>query len=236
MSRIIDLYRKAKLIYQTEGLVSLLRRGFRFLVYCVFEYRSYWLYAERPKDIPELNEADFMPKIGDFTPKVVSSNAEADELEAQGFEFRSQIPDSREILDSGAIGLCIFVGRELANMGWLVTSQQAMDILGGPPCRVDFAGKEIVGTGAWTNPKYRRLRLRAYNRFMSLQVSRERGVEVKRGVIAKKNVTAMKSRANRNDPYAEGRYLRILWWKSWIEESLSIEEQEAIRKTNEPHS
>ena len=236
MSRIIDLYRKAKLIYQTEGLVSLLRRGFRFLVYCVFEYRSYWLYAERPKDIPELNEADFMPKIGDFTPKVVSSNAEADELEAQGFEFRSQIPDSREILDSGAIGLCIFVGRELANMGWLVTSQQAMDILGGPPCRVDFAGKEIVGTGAWTNPKYRRLRLRAYNRFMSLKVSKERGVDVKRGVIAKKNIAAMKSRASRNDPYAEGRYLRILWWKSWIEESLSIEEQEAIRKTNEPHS
>lgn len=221
MSRVAEQYRKARQVYRTDGLVSLLRRGFRFLVYCVFEYRSFWLYAERPKDIPTLNEADFMPKISNFIPKVVSSNVEADQLEAQGFEFRSQIPDARELLDGGAIALCIFVGRELANMGWLVTSQQAMDILGGPPCRVDFAGKEIVGMGAWTNPKYRRLRLRAYNRFMSLQVSRERGVEVKRGVIAKRNVAAMKSRPAVNPPCAEGRYLRILWWKSWKETPLT---------------
>ena len=141
VARLTTLFVRAQKVYQTEGLVSLLRRGFRFLVYCVFEYRRYWLYAERPKDIPALNEADFMPKIGDFIPKVVSSNAEADELESQGFEFRSQIPYAREILDGGAVALCIFVGRELANMGWLVTSQQAMDVLGGPPYDVDFAGK-----------------------------------------------------------------------------------------------
>lgn len=221
MSHVADHYRKARQVYQTEGLVSLLRRGFRFLVYCVFEYRSYWLYAERPKDILALNEADFMPKIGDFIPKAVSSNAEADELESQGFEFRSQIPDAREILDGGAIALCIFVGRELANMGWVVMSQQAMDILGGPPYHVDFAGKEVVGAGAWTNPKYRRLRLRTYNRFMSLKVSQERGIEVKRGAVAKNNVPAIKSRVSLNNPFSEGRYLRILWWKSWKERPLS---------------
>jgi hypothetical protein len=229
VGRIADEFEKARQVYRTEGLVSLLRRGLRFLVYCVFEYRSYWLYAERPGDIQELNESDFMPKIADFTPKVVSSNAEADELEAKGFEFRSQIPHAREILDSGAVGLCIFVGRELANMGWLVTSQRAMDIVGEPPCRVDFADNEVVGTGAWTNPKYRHLRLRAYSRFMSLQASRERGAEVKRGVIAKRNVAAMKSRASVNPPRGEGRYLRVLWWKSWKERPLSREQQEPTR-------
>jgi len=229
MGSMAEHHAKARQVYQSEGGVALLRRGFRFLVYCVFEYRSYWLYAERPGDIQELNESDFMPKIADFTPKVVSSNAEADELEAQGFEFRSQIPDAREILDSGPVGLCVFVGRELANMGWLVTSQRAMDILGGPPCRVDLAGNEIVGTGAWTNPEYRRLRLRAYNRFMSLQVSRERGFEVKRGVIAKRNIAATNSRPGVNPPSGEGRYLRILWWRSWKERPLSREQQEPTR-------
>jgi len=44
MGCIADHYGRAKQIYLTEGLVSLLQRGFRFLVYCVFEHRSYWLY------------------------------------------------------------------------------------------------------------------------------------------------------------------------------------------------
>lgn len=36
-----------------------------------------------------LKESDYIPKIDNFTLKIVSSNEEADKLEAEGFEFRS---------------------------------------------------------------------------------------------------------------------------------------------------
>ena len=220
-SRLRWLGSRAKHVYRTEGLVSVLRRGLAYVLWRLADYRVYYVLAKRPLDYTELNEADFMPKITDFTPKVVSSNAEADQLEAEGLEFRTQVPNARQLLDNGAIALCIFVGNDFANFGWLLTSQRAMDIANEPPYKVDFSRKEMVGTGAWTKPKYRRLRLRRYNRFMSLKVSQERGVEIKRGAEPKNNVPAMRSRAPANRPYAEGRCLRVLWWRWWKERPLA---------------
>ena len=221
MNRLAEVYHRAAQVRRTEGFRALLVKATAFVGYCFLQHRSYYLYAERTADLPPLNEADFMPKTDAFIPKVVSSNAEADELEAQGFEFRSQIPKAREVLDNGAIALCIFVGKELANIGWLATTQAAKDSFGEPPYKVDFANKEAVGSGAWTNPKYRRLGLRVYNRFMFLSVVIEQGIEVRRAALPTNNIPIIKSRASfYHEPYATGRYLRILWWKSWKERPL----------------
>ncbi len=223
MDSVRFLFERVQQIYQTEGIKPLVSRVFTFILHLFLDYRSYLLYVEYTRDLPEISEADFMPKTNDFTPKVVTSNIEADELEAQGFEFRSTIPNARRRLDRGAIAMCIFVGRELANIGWFAMSQEAKDSLGEPPYRVNFPNKESVGGGLWTNPKYRRMGFRVYNRYMSLRLVLDKGIQVRRSAIAKSNLPAIKSRASfEHKPYAEGRYLKVLWWKSWKERPLTL--------------
>ncbi len=77
------LFGRAKHILQTEGLVPLIRQGFTFVLNYFFQYETYYLYEHRLK---EVNDADFMPRINDFTFKIVTTSQEADELVANGFE------------------------------------------------------------------------------------------------------------------------------------------------------
>ena len=47
------------------------------------------------------------------------------------------------------------------------------------------------------------------------------GIMISRSAIAKKNIASQKGRAKFSPRiYAEGRYLKILWWKFWREKSL----------------
>jgi len=233
MGRIADEYAQARRVYRTEGMMRLFTRVVAFVGYCLFQHRSYWLYFEPVPGYPDLSEADFLPRIDGLTWMAVPSNEEADELEAQGFEFRSLVSNARQRLDSGVVALCIFAGTELANMAWVATTQQAKDCMGEPPYRVDFANHETCWGGIWTSPKYRRLGLRRYGRFKLDEFLLGREVVRSRGVILKSNIAAIRSRPDHfPPPYAEGRLLTILWWKSWRERPLSVEEQEATRQTN----
>ena len=224
MDILTTLSGRAKHIYETDGIVALLRRGYVFVLYRLFQYRTYYLYADPVEYAAPLNEAEFKPNIDNLMARIVSSNAEADELEAQGFEFRSQIPDARRRLDEGALANCIFSGNELAHQGWIALDQRALDSLDEPPYRVDFANKEAVGTGVWSNPKYRRKGFQKYAGFMFNKVLRDNGIVVKRSAIRKNNIPAIKSRLESSpSPYAEGCYLRVLWWKSWKEKPLTLD-------------
>ena len=155
MGRLKRLLRTAGRVYSTDGLKGLLGRGSRFFLRWLFEYSTYYLYAKPVVHAEGVRVAASTLRIGDLTSKVVSSNAEADELEAQGFEFRSYVPNARERLDAGVMATCVFVGKELGHIAWVAFNQKALDSLGEPPYKVDFANGEAVGTDAWTNPKYR---------------------------------------------------------------------------------
>ncbi len=156
-SKLTDLFSRAKQVIQNEGWFAFVRQGFAFVVGNVFRYETYYLLERSTASIAGLNEADFMPKISDFALKIISSNQEVDELTAEGFEFRPWYHGYRKRLDAGAIAFCVFVGRELASIVWVATTQQAMGSLGEPPYEVDFEAAESASGGAWTNPKYRRL-------------------------------------------------------------------------------
>ncbi|MGB2798885.1 MAG: hypothetical protein WBC82_03455 [Dehalococcoidia bacterium] len=237
MSGVASLFKRAKHIYETEGIVALLRRAFSFVIGHFFQYQTYYILERALENVRKLNEADFLPKIDHFDLKIVSTHQEADELEADGLEFRSQIVNARKSLDKGAVAFCIFVGRELASIGWVAMTQEAKDSLNEPPYKVDFLNNEACVTAVWTNPEYRRMGLREYGAFKRHRFMLDHGVRTRRIVIAKRNIAFHTGSAKAGSrAYAEGRYLRILWWKSWRERPLSIEEQEAIRKTNEPHS
>jgi len=222
MSRIADEFEKARQVYRTEGLVSLLRRGFRFIAYCVFEYRSYWLYAEPTGNAATLDDVHFLPQIDDFRFEIVSSNQEADDLETDGFEFRSHVPNARERLEKGAVAFCAFAGRELVSTNWVAMNQEAKDSLPEPPYRVDFSANEACVGDGWSNPAYRRRNLGVYRALRTHRFMLEHGVVVKRIAFRKGSVwpEILAARIHRIR-YGEGRYLRILWWKSWKEKALA---------------
>ena len=232
MHRLTILFGRANQIYHTEGLMSLVRQGFAFLMNHIFEYRTYYLKAYRFENVKHMNENAFIPKTDNVTIEIVASNEEADELEAEGLEFRSHITNARERLDSGAIAFCIFIGQELANIGWVAMTQQAKDSLNGPPLKVDFSNNEGYLGGTWTNPKYRRLGLHTYVIFKRLEFMLDKGLLTSRSAIAKTN-TASLTRIRRLGvwPYGEGRYLRLLWWKSWKEKPVSPQGSALKRET-----
>jgi len=223
VSRLPLLLRRAKLILQTEGFLPLAKRGFPFVARHFFRYGTYDLYEIAIEDwLKHWNEADFLPTVEDFTLRIITTNQEADELEAEGLEFRSHVINARERLDKGAIAFCIFVGQELASIGWAATTEEARATLGERPIKVNFANNEYVAAGWWTNPKFRGKGLGSHVGFKRSQFLGERGMVVQRAVIAKGNIVALRAFAKRAPKmYAEARYLKILWWKFWKEKPLT---------------
>jgi len=220
MIRISWLGKRAKQILQKEGLIPPVKRGFPFVARLVSRYIcQYWTrYLVEDDLLVDKSEVDFLPRIQKFTFRMVSTNAEADELEKEGLEFRSQIINAKESLDKGAIAFCIFVGQELASISWAAMTQQAKDALEKMPYRVDFPNGEACHEGLWTNPKYRGMGLAPYGAFKRLQFMRDSGKVVARGSVAKSNISSRQA-ATKHDTkyYAEARYLKILWWK-WCKE------------------
>jgi len=173
----------------------------------VYYYTTYYLTVEEIK-LKEENEARYMPKMQDFTFKIVSSNQEADELAAHGLEFRSRPLKYRERLDKGAIAFCIFVGRELAHISWFAFTEEAKQTFSFVPQKVDFANNEAYGGDNWTNPKYRGMGLATYKHFKAYQLLRERGKSVCRGILWKDNLLSQKTLNPKI--YAGGCYLNLL--------------------------
>jgi len=207
--------------------MALLRRGLASAVGAFFFLRTYYVYSECIEDLAEDDEAHSQPRIEGVTFHIVSDNEKADELEAKGFDFRSQVPNARRSLEKGATAFCFFVGQELASIAWHAPNRHAQRSLGEPPYPVDFEKGEICSGGLWTNPKYRRKGLRKYSRLKRLDFLHDSGIKARRGVIATQNVAALKGRADfAPSAFAEGRHLRILWWKSWKERPVKPQQGE----------
>jgi hypothetical protein len=220
--RLTELFTVAKRIFQTEGLPPLLTRGFAFLRGRFFQYGTYYLYEiDISKALKQNKEADLLPKVQDFILKIVYTKEQADELDREGFDFQHQVTDIRKRLDKGAIAFCIFVGHELANIGWITLTQQAKDSLTELPFKVDFSNNEAC-TGSATDPKYRNIGLMRYNYFKRLEFLKENGRLRDRAAVAKSNVASQMGVAKiSNNIYAEARFLKLLWWKFWWEKPLT---------------
>jgi hypothetical protein len=237
MGRIADKYGKARRVYHAEGLKPLTREAAVFATGLLFLHQTYYVCANITENVERLSEATLTPKVDDFTLEIVSSNQQAEALEARGFVFRSQVDNATERLEKGAIAFCIFVGGELANVAWLATTQQAQDSLNEPPVSVDYAGNEAYTGSAWTHPKHRQAGLHSYSTFKRMEFSLRNGIARNLYVVGKKNLAPQAADARfGNVRYGEARLLKVLWWKSWRERPLSAEEQEAMRRENGRHS
>lgn len=215
-----SLLERATEIFQTEGLLPLLRQGFIFLIGYFFWYQRYYLYEHtiRPRD-----EADFSPKIQDFIFKIVTTNQQAEELAAAGFNFGSHHPSARGGLDKGAAAFCFFIDGELAHLGWVGMDETAKNCFDLLPYRVDFAAKQACTGGTWTNPKYRGRGLMVYGYFKRFEFLREQGIETSRNGVEMGNIASQKAHAKFGPKvYAKARYIKIFSWKSWKETPLTV--------------
>ena len=210
------MLRRAKDIFQTEGLAPLLRRGFNFVRGWFFGYGHYYLYKHT---IEERNESDFMPRIDDFSVNIICSNKEADELaEATGFDFRRRFVKDKNRLDKGAIAFCVFVGKELAHIGWVALSEEAKKTIDPLPYKVDFANNEACTGGTLTIPEYRGKGLMVYGYYRRFQFLKEKGVVASRNAVSTSNIASQRAHAKFEPKiYAEARYLKLLWWRFWKE-------------------
>jgi RimJ/RimL family protein N-acetyltransferase len=220
--RLTELCKRTRHIYRTEGLISLLKRVFTFLLPHFFQYRNYYLWEiDISKLLKERNEADFMPTTQNFTFKIVATNEQADKLAAEGLEFRSHILNARRSLDKGAIAFCLFFGNELASIRWMAMSVEARKSLNRLPYRVDFSNNIAYVSGIMTKPKYWGMGFAPYVAYKSWQFMKEMGIEAYRTETAKNNIQVQRLLAKyTTNPHAEARQLKILWWNSWKEKPL----------------
>jgi hypothetical protein len=205
----------ARHILRTDGLVSLISRGFKFLGGWFFERETYYLYRHEMKD---RNEAEFMPRIQDFTFEIVFTNKQADELATRSLEFRSSDGIDRYRLDEGAIAFCFFVEQELAHKGWIAVNEEAQRSFFNIPYEVDYLRKEAFCGGTFTNPKYRGNGLMTYGYFKRLQFLKESGRTEAKNAVAKDNIASHKALAKLEpELYGQARYLKVVGLKFWRE-------------------
>jgi hypothetical protein len=224
IGRLGFLISRAKEIFQTEGLLPLLKRGSVFLLGHVFRYVKYYLYEHT---IEERKEADFLPKTRDFTFRIITSNQQAAELVAAGFDFGPHYHYTRRGLKKGAVAFCFFIGGELAHLGLLAMSQEAKDTFDSLPYRVDFAAKQACTGGTWSNPKYRGRGLMIYGYFKRFEFLKEKGIKCSRNAVEMGNIASHKAHARFGPKvYAKARYLKIFGWKYWKETPITNYEVE----------
>ena len=221
LGRLSQLIKRARYRYRTEGLISLLRRSLVFVVRSIFVYETYCLNAVDSRGYPELDKADYTHKLGKLTSVTVTTNQEAEELEARGFKFFSPIENYGEWLENGAVAFCTFVGTELACISWAATSEKAMRSICSFPIKVNFDRSEAYGGRIVTYPKYRGMGLMKYNSAARLKFFADRGMVRVVGVIDKRNVSSLRGLTKiGSSTYAEARQLKILGLRFWKEKPL----------------
>lgn len=185
--KIDEINPRVRFILRTEGFQSLARRSLVFIAGRLFKYEEFVIHLHYPSNIKKYREADFTPAVDSFDFLVVRDNAEADRLEAGGYEFRSQVFRAREALNEGGIALTVFIENKIASINWLAFNKKVQAILGEPPIKIDFSAGESITSGAQTMPEYRGKKLFAYTMFKSREMLHEYGILRDWGLTSKNN-------------------------------------------------
>ena len=216
-------------VYQTEGLLSVIRRSFVFIGKKVFSYETYYLLEQSVQDL-ELHHGKHVPVMPGSTTKLVTSNLQADELAREYEDFRPYHISAHQMLDAGATVLCVYIGKEFANMGWFATTDSAKKTFNDIPYHVDFDNKEACLGGSYTTPKYRRQGMRIYgNRFRN-KALKELGIVTRKMAVRTNNIIGLK--ASNATPghrvYARAHCIRFLAFTFWKEIPMGIPLQDIV--------
>ncbi len=219
------LSNRTKELYIQNGPTGLLETGIRFLFSPIYKRENFWLTVIH---LTEENEAEkYYPRISldKVTFKAITSNEEADNLEAEGYSFRKtptyfnhNLTLYRKWLHYGAVACCTFIEKDFAAIDWAIISQETQEKIGAPPVRVDYVNHEAFSRGAWVNPKYRGAKLWVYTAWQRNQFLLAKKFTIKRGVVDYTNNPGKGiSEASGHKICGTGRRTRILWQTNWEE-------------------
>ncbi|NQT74663.1 MAG: hypothetical protein HQ553_18145 [Chloroflexi bacterium] len=218
------LLEREKATRKEYGWLMLCRRTISYVLAPVFWRRTFIIHVRQIRDSAELNEDDFKPDIENWSFLNVSSHEEAARLEAQGFMFRYwptfdnyKLKYYSKLLDEGATALCGFAGQELAFIKWAIPSTKAMRNVTYYRPKIDFSRGDRYVQGPWTNPKYRRMGLFAYNSYFNCDpFLRSNGGKVIIAPVWDERETVRKAIESIGyKPYAKAKVTRFLWWRFW---------------------
>jgi hypothetical protein len=214
-----EYWNRGQYILRSEGAIPLLKRLFSFLFSQIFCRGEFYV---RHHFVGELNEADFRPRVKDFTFKTITSNEMANELAKEvGFDFRKRILRARRRLDAGAFAFCIFTQNQLAHISWIGFSQEAQRTINSQPYQVNYAQRQGCLGAAETDPRYRGLGLMAYACFRRHQYMKEHGITTAIGIDETDNIAIYKIHSRLPSKiYSKARYIKFLWWQYWKETPL----------------
>lgn len=215
---------RARAIRESGGIIGLTRRSVSFALEPVFWRRTFILYQRTLQYLPASEEADYKPDIDNLSLKIISSPKEAEELENDGYMFRSyptfdntNLKYYWKAMDVGAIAACVFIAKELANIQFIIPTKKGMYKLSPYRTKVNFSGGETYTQSAWTNPKYRRQGLAKYNAFFNRDPFLvKNGISVVKSTFWDQNKLGQKMAVSLGaERYGKAKLTRILWWKFW---------------------
>jgi len=202
-------------VLKHEGVMSLISRGYRYLLHRFFILEHYYVVVESYGDIDKEVEADYLPKVDNHCWRIISTNQEVDELIADGFDLGAYELNLRISVEKEAVGFCHFVGKELAHYTFLADNPRGKDAVDLLPFHVDFKNGQSVCGNSLTVPKYRSLHFRIYNGYIIRKYSWSKGIVGSTYSIEVNNYPALVSHAKSLNKLivSRCRFIKILWFK-----------------------
>jgi hypothetical protein len=202
-------------IIKHEGVISLISRGFAFLLHRGFIFEDYYVILTKINISAEEHETDFLPETDNYYLHIISTNREADALAANGFDFTAYELNLRASLNKGAVVFCIFIGKELAHIVCAADNLRGKDNVDPRPFAVNFKDGEIVTGRALTVPKFRRLHLRIYSGYMLRKFCREKCISRIKGTVRANNYATLVNMAQFtfHNAVSKCRFIKILWFR-----------------------
>jgi len=217
LSALRKKYELGKYILTREGLLPFIEVAFLFPLRLLAAYKNLYIYELL---LTEQRAKGFLPEVPNFTFEIISTGQQLRDLTARGFDFGIHFVSAEERLNKGAVMFCVFVGKELAHIRWIAATAEAKDSIVEIPCRVDFSKGEVYLGWSETVPRYRRKGLLVYTYFEIAKYLRKDGRTKVRAMVTKSNAASRNAHAKLGGRIcAEGRYLRLLWWKFWKEKT-----------------
>lgn len=216
------LVRRSIALMRAEGMAVLLRQGLSFTGFLVGRlvfFRTVYLYTH---EILPRERAHFLPRLDAWELRIIHSNAEADQVAAEGLQdLRDVFVFSHRSLDKGAIAFCVYVGGELAHVGWVAVDAAGKNSVDKVPFHVAFEAGEACTGGTYTVPRFRGKGLMGYGYYERFEYLRERGFVASRNSVTVSNISSQKVHSKFNPViYGTGRYRKVLRWESWREAAL----------------
>ena len=218
MANKLSLLSRAKIILKREGFIAFLRRALTFPLRRIpgYDYKTFYVYEH---NIRERNEADFLPRIKDFTFHVVTSNQQAEEMARMGLDIYPDNKFARIRLHRGAIAFCVFVGTKLVHIGWLALNERAKNSFDPYPYPVDFPRVACTG-GTRTIPEFEGKGLMTYVYYKRFDYLRQKGILRSRNAVETSNSASQKVHEKFAPKKSRGYYLKVGRWRFWREAKL----------------